>query len=186
VAVVYALFVGLFITRKLNPRLITKVLLQSGLVSSAALLIVAMASLFSWLLTILQIPQTVALAIGKVTTSPMVVMWLVAIFVLICGTLIDVLPAVIILVPVLAPLTDQFGINPLYFAMAFVLNITIGLITPPVGGVLFVIASISRLKFERISRAILPMILAEIAVLALIILFPALSVTFPGWLGFTH
>lgn len=186
VAVVYALFVGLFITRKLNFRLITKVLLQSGVVSSAALLIVAMASLFAWLLTILQIPQTVALAIGHMTTSPTVVMWLVAIFVLICGTFIDVLPAVIILVPVLAPLTDQFGINPLYFAMAIVLNLTIGLITPPVGGVLFVITSISRLKFERISRAILPMLLAEIVVLALIIQFPALSVTLPGWLGFTH
>jgi tripartite ATP-independent transporter DctM subunit len=186
VAVVYALFVGLFITRKLNFRLISKVLLQSCLVSSAALLIVAMASLFAWLLTILQIPQTVALAIGKMTTSPMVVMWLVAIFVLVCGTLIDVLPAVIILVPVLAPLTDQFGINPLYFAMCFVLNITIGLITPPVGGVLFVITSVSRLKFELISRAIIPMIAAEMAVLAFIIQFPALSVLFPNWLGYTH
>jgi tripartite ATP-independent transporter DctM subunit len=186
VAVFYALFVGLFITRKLNFRLIMKVLLQGGLVSSAALLIVAMASLFSWLLTILQIPQTVALAIGKVTTSPMVAMWLVAILVFICGCFIDVLPAVIILVPVLGPLTDQFGINPLYFAMCFVLNISIGLVTPPVGGVLFVITSVSRLKFELISRAILPMILAEVAVLALIIQFPALSVTFPGWLGFTR
>jgi len=186
VAVFYALFVGLFITRKLNFRLIMKVLLQGGLVSSAALLIVAMASLFSWLLTILQIPQTVALAIGKVTTSPMVAMWLVALLVFICGCLIDVLPAVIILVPVLGPLTDQFGINPLYFAMCFVLNISIGLITPPVGGVLFVITSVSRLKFELISRAILPMILAEVAILALIIQFPALSVTFPSWLGFTH
>ncbi len=186
VAVFYALFVGFFITKKLNFRLIMKVLLQGGLVSSAALLIVAMASLFSWLLTILQIPQTVALAIGHMTTSPMVVMWLVAILVFICGCLIDVLPAVIILVPVLGPLTDQFHINPLYFAMCFVLNISLGLITPPVGGVLFVITSISRLKFELISRAILPMILAEVAVLALIIQFPALSVLFPAWLGLTH
>ncbi len=186
VAVFYALFVGLFITRKLNLRLIAKVLLQSALVSSAALLIVAMASLFSWLLTILQIPQTAALAIGKVTHNPQVVMGLVSIFVLLCGMFIDVLPAVIILVPVLSPLTDQFGINPLYFAMCFVLNITIGLITPPVGGVLFVITSISRLKFEAVSRAIAPMILAEAIVLVLIILFPALSITFPRWLGFTR
>ncbi len=186
VAVVYALIVGLFITRKLNFRMIMKVFLQGGLVSSAALLIVAMASLLSWLLTILQLPQTVAMAIGKVTTSPMVVMWLVALFVFICGMFLDVLPAVIILVPVLAPLTDQFHINPLYFANCFILNISIGLVTPPVGGVLFVITSISRLKFERISRAILPMILAEVVVLAFLILFPALSVVFPGWLGLTR
>jgi TRAP-type C4-dicarboxylate transport system permease large subunit len=116
----------------------------------------------------------------------MLVMWLVALFVFICGMFLDVLPAVIILVPVLGPLTDQFGINPLYFAMCFILNISIGLVTPPVGGVLFVITSISRLKFELISRAILPMILAEVVVLALIILFPALSVAFPSWLGFSH
>ncbi|HYA91401.1 MAG TPA: TRAP transporter large permease [Thermodesulfobacteriota bacterium] len=186
VAVFYALFVGLFLTRKLNFRIIMKVFLQGGLVSSAALLIVAMASLFSWLLTILQLPQTVALTIGKVTTSPMVVMWLVALFVFICGKFLDVLPAVIILVPVLAPLTDQFHIDPLYFANCFILNISICLVTPPVAGVLFVITSISRLKFERISRAILPMVLAELVVLVFVILFPALSVVFPGWLGFTH
>jgi tripartite ATP-independent transporter DctM subunit len=186
VAVVYALFVGLFITRKLNFTIISKVLLQSGLVSSSALLIVAMASLFSWLLTILQLPQTVALAIGKVTTSPMVVMWLVVVFVFVCGMFLDVLPAVIILVPVLGPLTDQFGINPLYFANCFILNISIGLVTPPVGGVLFVITSISRLKFEMISRAILPMVIGELVVLAFLILFPALSVAFPSWLGLSH
>jgi len=113
-------------------------------------------------------------------------MWLVAVFVFICGMFLDVLPAVIILVPVLGPLTDQFGIHPLYFANCFILNISIGLVTPPVGGVLFVITSISRLKFEMISRAILPMIVAEVVVLVFIILFPALSVAFPSWLGFSH
>jgi tripartite ATP-independent transporter DctM subunit len=186
VAVIYALLVGLFITRVLTPSLIAKVMLQSALVTSAALLIVAMASLFAWILTILQLPQDVARGISQITTSPMLVLFIVALFVLICGFFIDTLPAVIILVPVLAPLTDQFGINPLHFAMAIVLNLTIGLITPPVGGVLFVITSVSRLKFERIARAIVPFILAELVVLLLVILFPAVSVTVPGWFGFTR
>jgi tripartite ATP-independent transporter DctM subunit len=186
VAVIYALLVGLFITRALTPSLIAKVMLQSALVTSAALLIVAMASLFAWILTILQLPQDVARGISQITTSPMLVLFIVALFVLICGFFIDTLPAVIILVPVLAPLTDQFGINPLHFAMAIVLNLTIGLITPPVGGVLFVITSVSRLKFERIARAIVPFILAELVVLLLVILFPAVSVTVPGWFGFTR
>jgi tripartite ATP-independent transporter DctM subunit len=186
VAVIYALLVGLFITRVLTPSLIAKVMLQSALVTSAALLIVAMASLFAWILTILQLPQDVARGISQITTSPMLVLFIVALFVLICGFFIDTLPAVIILVPVLAPLTDQFGINPLHFAMAIVLNLTIGLITPPVGGVLFVITSVSRLKFERIARAIVPFILAELVVLLLVILFPAISVTVPGWFGFTR
>ena len=186
VAVVYALFVGLFVTRRLNRQLIARVFLQSSLVTSAALLIVAMASLFAWLLTILQVPQDIAKEIGGFTTNPLAIMFIVALFVLICGFFIDTLPAVIILVPVLAPLTDQFGINPLYFAIAVVLNLTIGLITPPVGGVLFVMTSVSRLKFEGISRAIIPMVIAELAVLLLIILFPALSLTVPGLFGYTR
>ena len=163
VAVGYALFVGTFVTRQLNPRLIATVLLQSMLVTSAALLIVAMASLFAWILTVLQIPQSVA-GDRNADRQPGVAMLIVAAFVLICGFFIDTLPAVIILVPVLAPLIDQFHIDPLHFAMAIVLNLTIGLITPPVGGVLFVITSVSRLKFEAISRAIVPFVLAELVV----------------------
>ncbi len=186
VAVVYALLVGTLITRVLTPRLIAKVFLQSSLVTSAALLIVAMASLFAWILAVLQLPQNVALAIGHMTTSPMVAMLIVAVFVFICGFFIDTLPAVIILVPVLAPLTDQFGLNPLHFAMAIVLNLTIGLITPPVGGVLFVITSISRLKFEAISKAMIPMIVAEVAVLLAVIFVPEVSLIVPRWLGFSH
>ncbi|MDQ4059802.1 MAG: TRAP transporter large permease subunit [Pseudomonadota bacterium] len=161
-------------------------MLQTSLVTSAALLIVAMASLFAWLLTILQIPQTVGGWIGTLTTDPLAVLFIVAVFVLICGCFIDVLPAVIILVPVLSPLVDQFGIDPLHFAMTIVLNLTIGLITPPVGGVLYVMTSVSGLKFENISRAILPLVVAEIAVLVLIILFPALSTTVPAWFGYSR
>ena len=186
VAVVYALLVGTLITRVLTPRLIAKVFLQSSLVTSGALLIVAMASLFAWILTVLQLPQEVAKAIGSMTTNPMMAMLIVALFVFICGFFIDTLPAVIILVPVLAPLSAQFGINPLHFAMAIVLNLTIGLITPPVGGVLFVITSVSRLKFEAISKAMMPMIVAEVVVLLAVIFVPEVSLTVPRWLGFSH
>lgn len=186
VAVFYALFIGLFVTRTLDTRLIAKVLLQSGLVTSAALLIVSMASLFAWLLTLLQIPQTIAGAIGGITTDPLAVLLIVAVFVLACGLVIDVLPAVIILVPVLAPLSDQFGINPLHLAMTVVLNLTIGLITPPVGGVLFVMSSVGRLRLDRLARAILPLIAVELLVLLAVIVFPALSTAVPGWFGYTR
>jgi tripartite ATP-independent transporter DctM subunit len=186
VAVFYALFVGLFVTRTLNARIISKVLLQSGLVTSAALLIVSMASLFAWLLTLLQIPQTIAGAIGGLTKDPVAIMLIVMVFVLICGLFIDTLPAVIILVPVLAPLSDQLGIDPLHFAMAVVLNLTIGLVTPPVGGVLFVMTSVGRLRIELLSKAILPLLAAEVVVLLAVVLFPALSTTVPGWFGYTR
>jgi tripartite ATP-independent transporter DctM subunit len=186
VAVFYALVVGLFVTRTLNARLIARVLLQSGLVTSAALLIVSTASLFAWLLTLLQIPQTIAGAIGKLTTDPLAIMLIVGLFVLVCGLFIDTLPAVIILVPVLAPLSDQFGIAPLHFAMAIVLNLTIGLITPPVGAVLFVMTSVGRLRLELLSKAILPLLAVELAVLLLVVVFPGLSTSVPEWFGYTR
>mgnify|MGYP003382235778 CR=1 FL=1 len=186
VAVGYALLIGLFVTRQLNARIIARVVLQSMLVTSGALLIVAMASLFAWILTVLQIPQEVAAAIGTATDSPLGALMIVAVFVLIVGFFIDTLPAVIILVPVLAPLIDRFHIPPLQFAMAIVLNLTIGLITPPVGGVLFVITSVSRLKFEAICRAIVPFVIAEFIVLLAVILVPALSTQVPQWFGYTR
>jgi tripartite ATP-independent transporter DctM subunit len=186
VAVFYALFVGLFVTRTLNGPLIAKVLLQSGLVTSAALLIVSMASLFAWLLTLMQVPQTLGSMIGTLTSDPTAILLIVAVFVLICGLFIDTLPAVIILVPVLAPLTDQFGLNPLHFAMTIVLNLTVGMITPPVGAVLFVMTSVGRLRFDLLSKAILPLLAAELFVLLLVVLFPALSTTVPGWFGYSR
>jgi TRAP-type C4-dicarboxylate transport system permease large subunit len=162
------------------------VLLQSGLVTSAALLIVSMASLFAWLLTLLQIPQNIAGAIGGLTSDPLAILLIIALFVLVCGLFIDTLPAVIILVPVLAPLSEQFGIHPLQFAMAIVLNLTIGMITPPVGPVLFVMSSVGRLRFDLLSRAVLPLLAAELAVLLLVLLFPGLSTWVPGWFGYTR
>jgi tripartite ATP-independent transporter DctM subunit len=186
VSVFYSLFVGVFVTRTMNARSISKVIHLRGLVTSAALLIVSMASLFAWLLTLLQIPQTIAATIGGLTKDPVAIMLIVMVFVLVCGLFIDTLPAVIILVPVLAPLSDQFGINPLHFAMAVVLNLTIGLVTPPVGGVLFVMTSVGRLRFELLSKAILPLRAAEIVVLLAVVLFPALSTTVPGWFGYTR
>ena len=186
VAVFYALFIGLFVTRTLNARLICRVLLQSGLVTSAALIIVSMASLFACLLTLLQIPQAIGAAIGGMTTDPVAIMLIVMVFVLICGLFIDTLPAVIILVPVLAPLSDQFGIHPLHFAMAIVLNLTIGLATPPVGGVLFVMSSVARLRLEELTRAILPLLGALLAVLLAVVLIPSLSTFVPGLFGYAR
>lgn len=186
VAVFYALVIGLFVTCTLNARVIVKVLLQSGLVTSAALLIVSMASLFAWLLTLLQIPQNIAAAIGGMTTDPVAILLIVALFVLVCGLFIDTLPAVIILVPVLAPLSDQFGIHPLHFAMAIVLNLTIGLVTPPVGGVLFVMTSVARLRLEKLARAVLPLLAAELVVLLAVVLVPPLSTAVPSWFGYAR
>jgi tripartite ATP-independent transporter DctM subunit len=184
-AVGYAILIG-FATGGLKPGDLPRVFVRSGVITAAVLLIVAMASLFAWLLTVLQIPQTLAAAIGGLTDSPLLIMVLLALFTLLCGLVIDTLPALIILVPVLAPIAYKFGIDPLHFAMMLVLNLTIGMVTPPVGPVLFVISAVGRLRLEALARAILPLLAAELAVLALVILFPALSTTVPRLFGYTH
>ncbi len=186
VAAAYALFIGLFVTRGLRWQAILPVFIKSGVVTAAVLLIVSMASIFSWLLTILQIPQTIAAAISGMTKSPSVVVILLAVFVLICGLVIDTLPALIILVPVLGPIGDQFGLDPMYFAIMIVLNLTIGMVTPPVGPVLFVVSTVGRIRLETLSRSIVPLLLAELFVLALVIAFPAISTTVPRLFGITH
>jgi tripartite ATP-independent transporter DctM subunit len=186
VAAAYALVIGLFVTRGLKWRAVLPVFIKSGVVTAAVLLIVSMASIFSWLLTILQIPQTIATMIGSMTTSPSIVVILLAVFVLVCGLVIDTLPALIILVPVLGPLGDQFGLDPMYFAIMIVLNLTIGMVTPPVGPVLFVISTIGRIRLEVLCRAIVPLLLAELFVLALVIAFPIISTAVSRLFGLTH
>jgi len=186
VACAYGLMVGLIVKPGLNFRNLPDVFIRSGVVTAAVLLIVSMASIFSWLLTILQIPQSIALAIGGFTSSPSAVLIIVAIFVLLCGLVIDTLPALIILVPILGPLVDQFGLNPMHFAIMIVLNLAIGMITPPVGPVLFVISTIGRIRLETLSRAVIPLLIVELLVLALVIAFPALSTFVPELFGFTH
>jgi tripartite ATP-independent transporter DctM subunit len=186
VAVAYALVVGLFITGGLRWSAVMPVFVRAGIMTSAVLLIVSMASIFSWLLTILQIPQSLANQIARVTSSPGLVLILVAALVFLCGMVIDTLPALIILVPVLGPLVDKFGFDPLHFAMAVVLNLAVGLVTPPVGPVLFVISTVGRVRFEDLAKAVLPLVLAEILVLAAVIAFPSISTAVPRLFGFTR
>ena len=183
VASAYALLVGLW-RRSLGPTAIYRVLLRTAITTSSVLLIVAMASLFGWLLTYLQIPQTLAGWVAGLTDDKLAVLFLLAGFALLCGLVIDTLPALIILTPVLGPIAYQFGIDPLHFAMMLVLNLTVGMVTPPVGPVLFVIATVGRLKLDRLSKAVLPLLAAELFVLLLVVLFPSLSTVLPRFFGY--
>lgn len=184
VAVVYALIIGIFVTRTLNRGNLFGIFVRSAIVTSAVLLIVSTSSVFAWLLAYYQVPQTFAELISGLDIGPTGVLLLLALMILICGLFIDTLPAVIILVPVLAPVAAQFGIDPTHFAIMLVLNLTIGMATPPVGPVLFVIGTVGRIRLEVLSRAIVPLLLAEFVVLALVIFIPALSLTVPSWFGF--
>ena len=186
VACAYALVVGLLVTKGLKLNAVPEIFVRSGVVTASVLLIVSMASIFSWLLTVLQIPQTLAQAIANFTESQAVVLFILAVFILMCGLVIDTLPALIILVPVLGPVADQFAIDPMHFAIMVVLNLTIGMVTPPVGPVLFVISTVGQVRVERLAKAIIPLLIAELIVLALVIIFPFLSTFVPNLFGLTH
>ena len=159
---------------------------RAAVITSSVLLIVAMASIFAWLLTYLQIPQQLAQMITSITDSRLGILFILAAFALICGFFIDTLPALIILTPILGPIAFSAGIDPLQFGMMLVLNLTIGMITPPVGPVLFVIATVGRLKLEGLSVAVLPLLFAELIVLLLVILVPGISTFIPSALGFSN
>jgi tripartite ATP-independent transporter DctM subunit len=186
VAVFYALLVGFAVTRTLTAAMLPGILVRTALMTSAVLLIISMASVFAWVLTSLQIPQDISRALLGLGLPRLGLLFAIAAFLLACGLVIDTLPAVIILVPILAPVATAAGIDPLQFAMVVILNLTIGMITPPVGGVLFVITVVARIPMAQIVRAIGPFLAAHLAVLTAIILFPVLSNGLPGLLGYTR
>ncbi|NOD76424.1 MULTISPECIES: TRAP transporter large permease [unclassified Ruegeria] len=185
VASAYALFLG-FILRAFTVHALYAAFVRAAVVTSSVFLIVAMASIFAWLLTYLQIPQELAKLITQITENRLGILFILAAFALICGFFIDTLPALIILTPILGPIAYSAGIDPLQFGMMLVLNLTIGMITPPVGPVLFVIATVGQLKIERLSKAVLPLLLAELVVLLLVILVPGVSTFIPNFFGFAN
>jgi len=186
VAVGYALFIGVFLTRNLNHKNIPQIFLKSAIISSAVLLLVSMGSAFSWVLAYAQVPQQVALWISGLTQNPTLILILIAILSTISGMFIDTLPAVIILTPVLAPVATQFGIPVLQTAMVIVLSLTVGMLTPPVAPLLFVVSIVGRLKVEKLVIEIIPLILVEFVIILLVILFPAVATILPRLLGYLH
>ncbi len=185
VASAYALLLGV-VLRALTLRKLYDAFARAAVITSSVFLIIAMASIFGWLLTYLQIPQSLAALISSITEERLAIIFILAAFAMICGFFIDTLPALIILTPILGPIAAQAGIDPLHFGMMLVLNLTIGMITPPVGPVLFVIATVGRLRIEGLSKAVLPLLFAELVVLLLVILVPDISTFIPRISGFAN
>lgn len=181
----YALVLAL-IMRVASWEQLAKAFIRAAVTTSSVLLIVSMASIFAWLLAYAQIPQRLAEGLGELTDSPTLILVILAGFTLVCGLFIDTLPALVILTPVLAPIAHKFGIDPRQFAMMLVLNLAIGMVTPPVGPVLFVISTVGRLRFEALSRAVLPLLLAEMVVLLLVIFVPQVSTLVPDFFGYAN
>lgn len=184
VAVLYALVVGTLVLRTISFAALVRAFASSMLLSAVILFIMASANLVNWLLTTDQIPQRfAAFVIGEIS-DPLMFLLMVNILLLIVGCLIEGLAAMVVLVPILAPIAVQLGIDPVHFALVVVLNLMIGLITPPMGLCLFVVDGIARVGLPAILRRIWPLLLAELAVLALVTVIPQLSTFLPRFLGY--
>src|SRR5690606_32843852 len=142
VAVLYAILVGLFVTRTLTFSLICAALRRTGVISSVVFLMMGLANVASWILTTEQIPQVAADALSSVTSNPLVFLLLVNVILLVVGLFFDTVAAMVMFGPLLIPMAAAYGIDPVQFGMIFTLNLIIGMVTPPVGLCLFIAAGV--------------------------------------------
>ncbi|MBO1539281.1 TRAP transporter large permease subunit [Pseudomonas sp. OA65] len=174
VAAVYSLFVSLVIYREMKVSQLYGVILSSAKTTSVVMLLVAAAMVSSWLVTIADLPGQLAAVLEPFMNSPTLLLVVIMLMIILVGTVMDMTPSILILTPVLMPAITQAGIDPVYFGVLFLINTAIGLITPPVGTVLNVVSGVSKLNIEEIVRGVWPFLLAQLAVLLLLVLFPQL------------
>ena len=175
---------GLFVTKKLTLKNLYRALVNGTITSGIVFLLISLASSVTFLLTIEQLPTMVSKFMNSFTTSPFVFTWLVMILLVIVGMLLESNAAYIMLVPILAPIAQSYGIDPLRFGFIFVLNLVIGHLTPPVGVVLFVTGGVAGLSLERMSQAILPFLALQFAVLIICVLLPDVYMFVPRLFGY--
>jgi len=184
VAVFYALFAGRVIYRTLAWRMVPAILARSALMTASVLLIVGMSAAFAWVLTVSRVPQHLTDWIIAMQLPPLAFLLAVNVLLLAFGIFIEPLPGIVVLVPILAPIAHALGIDDLQFGIVVIVNLTMGMITPPVGGLLFVTSIVARVPLARLVKELWPFLWAQLAVLALLSLFPALSSGLPHVLGY--
>ena len=181
-AVLYALFLGVFVYRELTLSSMAQVFCEAALTTGVIMFIVAGASLLAWMMTREQVGPTLVGAVTSITRNPHLVLLLLNVILLILGCFLETLSLMILLVPVLMPLINALGIDPVHFGVVFTLNLMIGLITPPVGMSMFIACSIARIRLADFAREIPLFVVALVVVLLLITYYPLLVLFLPNLL----
>ena len=184
VAVVYALAIGFFVTHRLTLRDLPGALVQTAITSAVVGAMIAFASVVTYMLTIDMLPQKLLQAIQAFTSDPMVFLVLVALILFVVGMFLESNAAYIMLVPLLHPIALKFGIDPLHFGFLFVFNLVIGMLTPPVGVVLFVVCGIARISLGELTRHVWPFVALMYALLIVCMFVPQLVLTVPRMMGY--
>lgn len=181
-AAVYAFVVGVFIYKGITLRQVPKIMIDSAISSAALMALVGVANVFGWIMAAEEIPQAIANGMLSISENKYVIIILINILLLFVGMFMETIAALIILFPALMAVTTSVGIDPVHFATFAVLNLMIGLTTPPVGICMFVCANIAKLPLSQVIKAIMPFLLANLLVLLLVSFIPQLSLWLPNML----
>jgi tripartite ATP-independent transporter DctM subunit len=181
VAAVYALFVGMVIYKEIKVSHLYRLLLNAGKITSVVMLLAGAAMVSSWLITVADLPGQLAEMLSPFMGNQILLMAIIMVVVVVVGTAMDMTPTILILTPVLIPVIKQAGIDPVYFGVVFIINNAIGLITPPVGTTLNVICGVAKVKMDEVIVGVMPFLIAELIVLALLTIFPALVLVPMRW-----
>lgn len=180
VAVFYALMTGFLIHRRLKLRQLPSIILRAGVESSVVLILLGLSEPFAWIVAVEQLPAKITDLLVPFSTNPYVFLVLVNIALLLIGIPIETAPALVIMTPMLSPIAEKIGVDPLHFGVVVCFNLVLGLITPPVGAVLFSICSISGLSLERLTRGIFTPFIIALGVLLAVTFLPPLSTALPN------
>jgi TRAP-type transport system large permease protein len=183
IAVAYALLIGVLVYRQLTFQDLYDMCVRTVRITGVIFLIIASASILGWWMTFNQIPQAVASSFLALSDDPNMIIAMIIALLLFIGLFMDINATLIILAPVLAPLTLHIGMDPVHAGIMIILALNISLMTPPVGACLFVLASVTKEKIENITRSLWPFLLAEVLVLLLVSYWETLTLAVPRWLG---
>ncbi|WOI53475.1 TRAP transporter large permease [Parvularcula sp. LCG005] len=180
IAVIYTIIIGFLVYRSLGPTRFLQAAAGAVKTTAMVMLIIGAAGMFGWLFALLEGPQSLAGLLGSVSDNPALVMLIIMAILLVLGAFMDMAPLIIIMTPIFLPVAMEAGVDPVHFGIMMMLNLGIGLVTPPVGSVLFLGCAVGGAKPEQVIRTIWPFYLALIAVLFAVTLIPQLSLWLPG------
>lgn len=183
IAVVYALGVSSLVFKNITWEDITQSMWASARTSANLFLIISFSTIFSWALGMQKVPDQIAVLMLRISSNPYVLLMLVNVLLIVVGMWMETGAAILLFAPILAPIMYKVGIGPIHFAMVMLINLALGLITPPVGVVLYATTAVGGVKFESLVRTIMPLVLLGLSVVLLVTFFPSITLFLPRLLG---
>jgi tripartite ATP-independent transporter DctM subunit len=183
IAVVYSFVLAVCVYREVKVKELPAILLKSAETTAIVMALIATSAAMSWILSYENIPQTVSQGLLTLSENPLLILLLINIILLVVGAFMDMTPAVLIFTPIFLPVAVELGMSPLHFGIMMILNLSIGLVSPPVGSVLFVACAVAKTKLESLIKPLLPMYAAMFVVLMMVTYIPAISEFLPAFFG---